>query len=190
MVDIYSFCKKKLLWIIFIFFLGGCATVPKKIIWQDATEVAMNSFKLKTGDIIVKNKLWNEPISWGGHCGVMINNFEIGDYPKIGINFYSLPSYDWLMERGRKVVVLRYDKFNDKFKKYFEKNAIEYSKGTYLLTLNKFSTNHFYCSKYVWFLYYKTGQDMGYNLNIDSDGGYIIFPYDFLNSKELHQVLI
>jgi uncharacterized protein YycO len=41
----------------------------------------------------------------------------------------------------------------------------------------------FYCSQYLWYLYWKTAKDLGYDLDIDADGGYFVAPYDLLNSK-------
>ncbi|MCJ8342063.1 MAG: hypothetical protein MJH09_04305 [Cetobacterium sp.] len=180
---------KRIICIFILIIIGGCATIPKKIVWQDAQEVQAHSYKLRTGDIIIKNKVWNEPISWGGHCGVMINDYYVGDYPKIGVNFYPLPPEVWLNEK-RKVVVLRYKDFTDKFRKKFMENAWKYSHSKYLITLNKKNPKDFYCSKYVWFLFYKTAKDLGYNLDIDSNKGLLVFPYDFLDSKYLEQVII
>lgn len=186
MEDTFSL-NKFLAYMIFLLSLTGCTTLERELHWQDTKDVIKNSYKLQTGDIIVKNKLWNEPISWVGHSAVMISDGKIGDYPKIGVNYYEIGVNSWLSE-DRKVVVLRYKNFDEKFKKKFIENAKKYSDGRYLVTLNKNSTDNFYCSKYVWFLYKKTAEDIGYNLDIDSDGGLMVFPYDFLNSKNLYQV--
>jgi hypothetical protein len=37
-------------------------------------------------------------------------------------------------------------------------------------------------------LYWKTAKDLGYDLDIDADGGYFVTPYDLLNSKYFDKV--
>jgi uncharacterized protein YycO len=46
----------------------------------------------------------------------------------------------------------------------------------------------FYCSQYVWYLYWKTAKDLGYDLDVDEGGGYFVTPYDLLNSKYFDKV--
>ena len=114
----------------------------------------------------------------------------IGDFPMPGENYYTINVNAWLNEPDRKVIVLRYPYFNQAFKEAFIKNVEQYGAGKYKTSFFKKKEKDFYCSKFVWFLYYKTAKDLGYNLNLDSTDGFIIFPYDFLNSKELNQVIL
>ena len=50
------------------------------------------------------------------------------------------------------------------------------------------NTDGFYCSQYVWYIYYITAQEMGFELDLDSDGGSFVLPYDFINSPYLEIV--
>ncbi|MEG0840854.1 MAG: YiiX/YebB-like N1pC/P60 family cysteine hydrolase [Cetobacterium sp.] len=169
--------------------MASCTSLPKDMKWEDTKVVMKNLDKLQTGDIIVKNKIWSEPISWVGHSAVMVNDSDIGDYPKIGVNYYQVDAYSWLNEE-REVIVLRYNNFDENFKNKFIENSKKYSDRQYRPSINKNGDKSFYCSKYVWFIYKKTAEDLGYKLDIDSDSGLAVLPYDFLNSKELYQVVI
>ena len=64
--------------------------------------------------------------------------------------------------------------------KYFGKN--------YKISSNKMNTDGFYCSQYIWYIYYITAQEMGFELDLDSDGGNFVLPYDFINSPYLEIV--
>lgn len=54
--------------------------------------------------------------------------------------------------------------------------------------LNKENENGFYCSKFIWFIYKKTAEEFGIDLDIDCNKGWIVFPYDFINSESLIKI--
>lgn len=166
----------------------GCSNSNR--IWQESDVAIQNSRKLQTGDIIIKNKLIEDPVSWLGHSSVMISDTLIGDFPMPGKDYYIMGVKGWLNERDRKVIVLRYPFFNEEFKKQFLINVNKYGRGKYRISFFKEKDSDFYCSKFVWFLYYKTAKDLGIDLDLDSDGGPIVFPYDFLNSPNLEQIIL
>ena len=58
----------------------------------------------------------------------------------------------------------------------------------YKISSDKMNTDGFYCSQYIWYIYYITAQEMGFELDLDSDGGSFILPYDFINSPYLEIV--
>lgn len=120
----------------------------------------------------------------------MISDTHIGDFPMPGSDYYTISVRAWLNEPDRKVIVLRYPQFNQQFKEAFLKNVEKYGHGKYRTSFFKNNDTDFYCSKFVWFLFSKTAQDLGYNLDLDSNNGPIVFPYDFLNSKNLKQVIL
>lgn len=171
-----------------LFMIIGCSNNHYK--WESTQVAINNSYKLQTGDIIIKDKLITDPISWLGHSSVMISDTHIGDFPMPGSDYYTINVRAWLNEPDRKVIVLRYPQFNQQFKKEFLKNVEKYGHGKYRLSFFKNNDTNFYCSKFVWFLFLKTAQDLGYNLDLDFDKGFIVFPYDLLNSKNLKQVIL
>ncbi len=165
---------------------SACSSLPKDRSWNTAKELRGNLGILQTGDIIVKNKKL-DPLSWYGHAAIMVTDLDIGDYPKIGVGYYEIDSYSWLYEK-RNVIVLRYKNFDERFKKQLLKNIKENNDKGYFIDFDKRNNNTFYCSKFVWYLYWKTAKDLGYPLDIDSDGGPLVMPYDLLGSKDLVQV--
>ncbi|MEG0299999.1 hypothetical protein [Cetobacterium sp.] len=164
----------------------GCSNNTRK--WYPTKTAIYNSSSFQVGDIIVKDKLITDPISWMGHSSVIVDDNIIGDFPKLGEKYYTIDINSWLNEPERRVVVLRYEHFDESFKQKFLENIKLYGKGKYKMSFSKKTPNNFYCSKFVWFLFFKTAQDLGYNLDLDSDGGPIVFPYDFLKSPLLKEV--
>ncbi|MGL5990025.1 YiiX/YebB-like N1pC/P60 family cysteine hydrolase [Cetobacterium sp.] len=175
---------------LFLIFLSVIGCSNSRYLWQDSQSIIHNSNKLQVGDIILKNKVITDPLSWLGHSSVMINDFYIGDFPMPTKSYYTITVQAWLNEANRKIVVLRYKGFNQKFKQQFLKNIKTYGNGKYKISFSKKNEHNFYCSKFVWFLYYKTAQDLNYKLDLDSDNGLIIFPYDFLDSLDLEQIIL
>jgi len=173
--------------VIGLFFIG-CTALPENRQWGSAEELRMNLTTLQTGDILVKNRKW-DPLSWYGHAAIMVDEKNIGDYPKIGVGYYEIDSYSWLYER-RDVIILRYKNFDERFKKKLLENIEIYKDRGYWIGLNKRSDKRFYCSQFVWYIYWRTAKDLGYDLDLDSNGGIIVGPYDFLGSGELEQVYI
>jgi len=135
----------------------------------------INLDELKIGDIIITGKDWTKPISWFGHSAVMISKYKVGEYPELGYGYYETD------------IALRYDKFDEKFKKTFLKNLSNTKNKDYRI-VNKRSNDAFYCSQYIWYLYWKTAQDLGYELDVDQDGGFLVTPYDLLNSQYFSKV--
>jgi hypothetical protein len=191
MVDLYisnkKLYKKIILIIGTILVFTSCANIPKEREWQDITVVRNDRRKLQVGDIIIKNKILTEPLSWYGHAAMVVDEDTIGDYPKVGIGYYEIDVYSWLYEE-REVMVLRYKNFDEKFKKVFIKNLKKYIDKGYFIS-SKRSTSSFYCSKYIWYIYIITAEELGYTLDLDNDGGFIVFPYDFIGSENLDQII-
>ena len=180
---------KKSIWIKIIFigmiFFSGCSNLSKignrEIPWMDARDLRKKFYMLEIGDIIVKNRVVSSPFSWFGHAGVVISPWSIGEYPMIGEGFIEFPTVWWLDE-DRKVTVLRYRYMNREFSKRFLQNIKRYSNRGYRITFNKYNSHEFYCSQYVWFLYYQTAKELkdphfDYDFKKDDK---LILPYDLL----------
>lgn len=180
------FLKKICLFVFLLYMIIGCSN--NRYSWQPTDVAIANSYKLQTGDIIIKDKLITDPISWLGHSSVMVSDTHIGDFPMPGNEYYTISVKAWLNEPNREVIVLRYPYFNQQFKETFLKNVEKYGHGKYRISFFKEKPADFYCSKFVWFLFYKTAKDLGYDLDLDSNKGLIVFPYNFLNSENLKQI--
>lgn len=166
-------------------FLNGCSSIEKK--WKaDPYVFASNTEKLKIGDVIVTSKDWTNPMSWFGHSAVMVSKYKVGEYPEPCYGYYETDILLWLRKK-KEFTALRYKNFDKKFKSVFLKNLPKTKDKQYGIT-KKTDSGSFYCSQYIWYLYWKTAKDLGYDLDIDKDGGYFVTPYDLLNSEKFYKV--
>jgi hypothetical protein len=170
-----------------VFILSGCATFEPS--WKIDTSITKKNLdKLKIGDIVITNKDWKSPMSWFGHSAVMVSKYKVGEYPELFYGYYETDIILWLS--GKKdFTILRYKEFNDRFRKAFLKNLPDTKYKEYKI-VDKTNKGSFYCSQYIWYLYWKTAKDLGYELDIDNDGGYFVTPYDLLNSEQFDKVVL
>lgn len=171
--------------ILLIVILSGCVSLDDK--WLSGDRFLKESTsKLKIGDIIVTSKDWKNPLSWFGHSAVMVSKYKVGEYSEHCYGYYETDIILWLRKK-KDFAAVRYKNFDKKFKKVFLNNLPETKDKKYQLT-SKTDSSSFYCSQYIWYLYWKTAKDLGRVLDIDKDGGYFVTPYDLLNSKYFNKV--
>ena len=176
-----KFLKNILFILLFIF--CGCSNLQPNLNWENSKKTMVNSKKLKIGDIIIKKRRVL-PYGWFGHSAIVVSDNTIGEYPKLNVGYCETGILDWLYT-DRKIIVLRYKYFDEKFKKEFLKNLKKYKGKTYKLVFDKYDENYFYCSKYIWNIYIETAKKLGYKLDFDKYKNQIyIYPYDFLFSKD------
>jgi hypothetical protein len=166
-------------------FLSGCVSFDEKLSLDKKT-FEENTNNLQVGDIIITSKNWKKPISWFGHSAVMVGKYKVGEYSGFSRDYYETDIILWLKKK-KKFTALRYKYFDDKFKNLFLKNLNATKYKEYNIT-NKTDDSAFYCSQYIWYLFWKTAKDLNYDLDIDRDGGYFVTPYDLLNSNYFDKV--
>jgi len=172
---------------LFLVFLltSGCASIDEK--WSiDKKLFKSNTSNLQVGDIVITSKDWKNPMSWFGHSAVMISKYKVGEYPEPCYGYYETDIILWLRKK-KDFTALRYKNFDDKFKKAFLNNLPETKNKEYKIT-SKTDNGSFYCSQYIWYLYWKSAKDLNHDLDIDKDGGYFVTPYDLLNSSYFDKV--
>jgi hypothetical protein len=172
--------------LLFAGFLSSCASLNQP--WQAGPMMNEASpSKLQTGDIIITSKDWKNPISWFGHSAVMVNRDTVGEYPKLYYGYYETEIGLWLSHK-KEFTVLRYKNFDADFRRVFLQNLQNARHKTYQI-VSKTNGENFYCSQYIWYLYWKTARDLGYELDVDKNGGFLVTPYDLLNSNYFYTVL-
>lgn len=164
--------------------LSACASNQR---WLSTKQVADQTEQLQIGDVLITPKIWYEPISWYGHSAILVTPNEIGEYPKFGAGYQQVDLLTWLYARDQ-VKVLRYAKADDAFIKQLKINLDAMRNKSYLITWDKNYSQGFYCSSYVWYAFAKTARDLGYQLDIDSDQGILVLPYDILKSQHLQPI--
>jgi len=171
---------RTLLLLLSFLFVSGCSTFESS--WKiESQKKYRNLNKLKPGDIILTEKDWRNPMSWFGHSAVMVDNYRVGDYAGPFEDYYEMDVILWLADKRKDYTVLRYKKFTPDFQKLFFKNLTESKNKSYLLS-SKTEPESFYCSKHIWYLFWKTAKDLGRDLDIDKTEGFFVTPYDLMNS--------
>lgn len=174
----------------------GCSNLKEKIEWKNPNlplkmkdnklYLGDNILDIQEGDILIKEKQ-NTFLGLLGHSAIVIKNYLIVDYPKIGYSAEIIPINLWL-EENRKFLILRYKNIDDEFRRKLFENIKKNLDKKYRISFDKKSNNSFYCSKFIWYIYYTTGKDFGVEIDLDGNGGYFILPYDFLESSKLEIV--
>ena len=170
--------------VIFLLLFVGCSNIPKRA-WKEVDN-KKNFLNIEAGDIILKKR---EPTFLGlfGHTGVMKTDRLVVDYPKLGETI-KVVDIDYWLEKDRKFIILRYIGMEEKFKERFLKNLNEYIElnRPYKINFDVKSEKGFYCSQFIWYIYYKTAIELGVPLK--NDNYFLFFPYDFVYSKEFYIV--
>lgn len=177
----------KVMKVIIIFFLSmflGCSNIPSRT-WKkiDNHKTFLN---IQTGDIILKERQYNF-LGLFGHVGVMKDSRLVVDYPKLGEHIKIVDINYWI-EKDRNFMILRYIGMNKKFKEKFIEILNEYIdlNRPYQVNFNIKSDNGFYCSQFIWYLYYKTAKEL--EIDIKTTDYFLFLPYDFIYSKEFYIV--
>jgi len=169
-------------------FLQSCSNFDQQWV-LDNPKKNRDLKKIEFGDIILTEKNWKNPMSWFGHSAIMIDNYRVGEYPSPFEDYHEMDVIIWLAYKSNDYSVLRYKNFDEKFSRFFKKNLITFKNKKYCFT-DKKNPDSFYCSKFIWHLFWKTASDLGYSLDIDVSKGYFVTPYDLMHSKYFRKVEI
>lgn len=181
---------KKITLAILVVFLTGCTTTTKNLKWYNSAEMLLYTKKASIGDIIIlKKKPDLEKVF--GHCSLIVDVNTVGEYCKVFIkhkseDYVETSLKEWIYRnRNREYKIFR---FKDSYYKLIVnklKISNSYKYGKYSIFTKKSNKNKFYCSSWIWEIY---KNELG--VDIDSDKGVIVFPYDFIGSKYLEEIKI
>lgn len=171
---------KKLIYLLYVLVLLGCNNLEKKT-FSPVKEILTNGFKFQEGDILILNKL-PSPYSIFGHSSIVLDGGKVGEYPLYGYGYIEIGLTDWLESSiNREIIVLRAN-LTEKQKQDLKKLIFFYSEAKYGIFNKKLSTEEFYCSSFIWRIYYDLG------INLDENFVFFVLPYDFLKSKNLMEI--
>ncbi len=174
---------KQLLFIFLFPFLIACTSTKKDLRWLKVNTVKQNIDKIESGDIIIKKKQLSI-YSIFGHSALFLSKDYIAEVPKVGIGFIYSTLDDW-EDLGSEIIILRFKNMNENLKQIIIKNILASSGKPYRIFFNKKRNDSHYCSQFVWEVYYRSGKKINMNIDLDSDGGPIVLPYDILHSSQL-----
>lgn len=165
--------KTILLMISLIFF--GCTNNKK---WESVKTIYNKGFSFEQGDILILKKKFT-PYSLFGHSAIVLDKGRVAEYPAYGYGYIEVGISEWLEATlDRDLIVLR-PKLNETQKNQLQEIIMSYSYSKYGVLNRKFGTSEFYCSSFIWRVYYDLGIDL------DKNYKFFTLPYDFLKSTYL-----
>ena len=164
-----------------------CKTKPEdKYFWYTPHEVISNVDKLQPGDILILSKKPTLRSMWG-HVAVLNEHKKIVEFPTYSSGYSESPIYAW-EDIDRKVAIFRLKGIDDKFKSALFKEIDETITKPYGLTFNKNFDKRLYCSQFVYLVFKKAGKKVGREVDLDSNGGGWVMPFDIMNSPLLENI--
>lgn len=171
---------KKIIICLLLIFLYSCTSIEKDS-FTPVSKLMTEGFCFEEGDILILRKKMNL-YSRFGHCALVLEGGRVAEYPAYGYGYMESNLSDWLEYcSSRDIIVLRAD-LTEEQKEEFRDLVQNYSYSKYGAFNKKFTTKEFYCSSYIWRIYYEMGIDL------NEDFKFFIFPYDFVKSRYLKQI--
>lgn len=179
--------KKIIIFFILLTFVA-CTSIPKES-WNNAKNLETDSLQLQSGDILLNRKSFLHITRFLGHSAIYMNDDYVAEAYMIFGKVRKVKFDKWVKKNANKYfLVLRLNDQPEAFrKKLMEKLDSEIGKP-YVLFTSKMGTRGFYCSQFVWQMYYETAEELGIKLDLDINDGYFVFPYDLYNPKFLQLV--
>ena len=163
-----------------------CQITDPSYKWYPVTELIEKADKLKTGDILVLSKQ-HTILQSQGHVAVINENMKIVEFPSFSIGYAESPIFAWYDEK-RMVSVFRLKNIDDNFKNALFKEIDRTTTKTYGLTFDKNFDKRLYCSQFVYLVFKRAGIDVGRDVDLDSNGGRVVLPFDIMRSPLLENV--
>ena len=124
-----------------------------------------------------------------GHAAVLNEHKKIIEFPTYSAGYSESPIYAW-ENINRKVAIFRLKGIDDKFKSALFKEIDETITKPYGLTFTKDFDKRLYCSQFVYLVFKKAGKRVGREVDLDSNGGGWVMPFDIMNSPLLENISI
>lgn len=176
-----------LLSILFFLFLS-CETISPKYQWYTPKEVIENQDRLEPGDILILSKR-NTLRSMWGHSAVLNEDKKIVEFPSYSNGYSESPLFAW-QNVNRKVAIFRLKGIDDNFKNALFKEIDSTVTKPYGLTFDKNFDKRLYCSQFVYLVFKNAGINVGKDINLDSDGGGWVMPFDIMDSPLLENITL
>ncbi|WP_199725997.1 YiiX/YebB-like N1pC/P60 family cysteine hydrolase [Leptotrichia sp. OH3620_COT-345] len=187
--DIFlNILKKIILSFILFLLLISCKSIDPTYKWYSAKEVIANSEKLRPGDILVLSKRASIRSMWG-HVAVLNEEKKIVEFPSYSTGYSESPLFVW-QTLNRKVAVFRLKGIDDDYKTALFEEINKTVNKTYGLTFDKNFDKRLYCSQFVYLVFKRAGKKVGKNIDLDSNGGGWVMPFDIMRSPLLENVIL
>ncbi len=178
--------KKFFLFFILFSLFISCQTIDPKYTWYSSKEIIENQDKLEPGDILILSKR-NTLRSMWGHSAVLNEHKKIIEFPSYSNGYSESPIFAW-QNIDRKIAVFRLKNIDDNFKNALFKEIDKTVTKPYGLTFDKNFDKRLYCSQFVYLIFKNAGISVSRDIDLDSDGGGWVMPFDIMNSPLLENI--
>ena len=180
--------RKLLILILFVFLVISCQSINPKYKWYTPDEVISKVDQLQPGDILILSKESTIRSMWG-HSAVLNEEKKIVEFPSYSAGYSESPIYVW-SKLKRKISIFRLKNIDDKFRIALFKEIDKTVTKPYGLTFDKDFDKRLYCSQFIYLIFKNAGKDTGRDVDLDSDGGGWVMPFDIMESPLLENIVL
>ena len=182
-----TFIRQLLIAILLTFLVISCQSIDPKYKWYQPEEVISKVDQLQPGDILILSK---EPTirSMWGHSAILNEEKKIVEFPSYSAGYSESPIYAW-SKLKRKIAIFRLKNIDDKFRSALFNEIDKTVTKPYGLTFDKNFDKRLYCSQFVYLVFKNAGKVTGRNVDLDSDGGGWVMPFDIMESPLLENIV-
>ena len=170
--------RKLLILILFVFLVISCQSINPKYKWYTPDEVISKVDQLQPGDILILSNI-----------AVLNEEKKIVEFPSYSAGYSESPIYVW-SKLKRKISIFRLKNIDDKFKNALFKEIDKTVTKPYGLTFDKDFDKRLYCSQFVYLVFKNAGKVTGRDVDLDSDGGGWVMPFDIMESPLLENIVL
>jgi len=183
-----TFIRQLLIAILLTFLVISCQSIDPKYKWYQPEEVISTVDQLQPGDILILSK---EPTirSMWGHSAILNEEKKIVEFPSYSAGYSESPIYAW-SKLKRKIAIFRLKNIDDKFRSALFNEIDKTVTKPYGLTFDKNFDKRLYCSQFVYLVFKNAGKNTGRNVDLDSDGGGWVMPFDIMESPLLENIVL
>ena len=183
-----TFIRQLLIAILLTFLVISCQSIDPKYKWYQPEEVISKVDQLQPGDILILSK---EPTirSMWGHSAILNEEKKIVEFPSYSAGYSESPIYAW-SKLKRKIAIFRLKNIDDKFRSALFNEIDKTVTKPYGLTFDKNFDKRLYCSQFVYLVFKNAGKVTGRNVDLDSDGGGWVMPFDIMESPLLENIVL
>lgn len=183
-----NFIRQLLIAILLTFLVISCQSINPKYKWYQPEEVISKVDQLQPGDILILSK---EPTirSMWGHSAILNEEKKIVEFPSYSAGYSESPIYAW-SKLKRKITIFRLKNIDDKFRSALFNEIDKTVTKPYGLTFDKNFDKRLYCSQFVYLVFKNAGKNIGRDVDLDSDGGGWVMPFDIMESPLLENIVL
>ncbi len=179
---------KKIIMLFMILFLVSCESIDPNYQWYTPREVISKMDQLMPGDILILSKGSRFREMWG-HSVILNDEKKVVEFPGYFSGYQEVPLFTWA-DLDREVAIFRLKGIDDNFRAELMKEIELTINKKYGITFDKNFDKRLYCSQFVYDVFKKAGKTTGREIDLDSDGGSWVMPFDIMRSDLLNNIIL